>query len=280
MSSTASAHTSSTRQPLTLAHARSLHDAAGRVRSGCFLADGIRLCWCLHRQRWPLAGFLSSRQLLTSRAGRELREAWLGLGIPELRCSANLFRGISTAARSSGLAAIAPQRWLGLEELARRRGLWIACSTVDRPGNLGTLLRSAASLGAQGLLVLDENCDPYAPDVLRASMGGIFSLQLVRASTASLAVFLAAHPHWRAWGAAPEAVADLAAIDLCQPSIILLGNERRGLTTAERACCHGLVGIPMAELGQSLNLGIAGSLIIYEAWRQRQSRFFGLAPSR
>ena len=259
----------STPSPLTPDHARSLHSGPGRARSGQFLADGIRLCWCLHRQRWPIAGFLSSRQLLGSRPGRELREAWLAQGIPELRCSANQFRSIGTAARSGGLAAIAAMRWLDWKELARRPGLWLACGAVAHPGNLGTLLRSAAALGAQGALVLDDACDPYAPDALRASMGGIFSLGLIRGSTDSLQVFLAAHPGWRAWGASPEAGSGLAATDLRSPCIVLLGHERSGLTAAERACCHGLVGIPMAEGWQSLNLGIAGSLVAYEAWRQR-----------
>ena len=139
-------------------------------------------------------------------------------------------------------------------------------SQVRSPGNLGSLLRTSAAIGAGGFILLGQQIDPYEPGLVRATMGALFKQTLVRTNI----------EHFRRWiqthrpaviGASPDGVVEYDQVRYTRPTVLLLGHERSGLTAEQRALCEQIVRIPMVGDTDSLNLAVAGSLLLYAVFR-------------
>ena len=151
---------------------------------------------------------------------------------------------------------------------------WVAIESVRSAGNLGTLIRTAEAVGGAGFILIGNRIDPFDPDVIRASMSGIFCQQLVRSSLPQLSNWLQ-HHDCHAIGASPDGSIDLHQFQFPRSTLLFLGAERQGLTPQQRDLCHDLVGIPMVGEADSLNLGVAGSLFLYEIKRSVDRYSFG-----
>lgn len=144
------------------------------------------------------------------------------------------------------------------------------------PGNLGTLLRSCDALGAHGLFVTGHATDLYDPETISASTGSLFALPAVR---------LPSHRELAPWldaararcgtlqivGTDEKGDHDLAAHDFRRPTVLLVGNETWGLSTAYREMCDASVRIPIGGSASSLNVAVATSIVLYEIGRQRRN---------
>ena len=192
-------------------------------------------------------------------------------GVPVARVTPEQFRLISRTPRASGLGAIVRQHWTPIERINPRRGLcWIGLGQVRSPGNLGTILRTVEAVGAGGALFMGGACDPFDPDVVRATMGGLFRLQLARASLAEFWEW-SRHHGCRVVGMSPSAGALHTEVPVEPPLVIFLGEERRGMTREEVALCTHLARIPILGRADSLNVGVAAGVMLYEVLR-RSSR--------
>jgi TrmH family RNA methyltransferase len=166
-----------------------------------------------------------------------------------------------------GLAAVVRQRWTRLDALRPDRDdCWVALDAVQYPGNLGTVLRTADAVGAKGVLLLEASADPHDPASVRASMGALFGLRLVRTGFAELAAWAGRHGVVMI-GSSPSAGLDYRTATYRRPLLLLLGGEARGLSAEQLAACDRVVAIPMAGRGDSLNLAVAAGLLLYEAYR-------------
>lgn len=156
---------------------------------------------------------------------------------------------------------------------ARDDLLVLAFDRPSSPGNLGTLIRSADALGAHGLLVTGHAADPYDPKSVRASVGSLFALPVVRLDSPDRLVttLTAARGRLEVIGLIEDAVDDLDRCDLRGPTVLVVGNETTGLSSAWRAVCTRLAAIPMSGAASSLNAATAGGIALYEAARQRRS---------
>jgi TrmH family RNA methyltransferase len=133
------------------------------------------------------------------------------------------------------------------------------------PGNLGTLLRACDATGTGALVLLDESADPTSVEAVRASMGAFFTVPAVTATTAELLAWKARHGA-RLLGAALDPRAeDYRCADYGAPALLLVGNEAQGLPEALKAACDSLVIMPMRGRADSLNVAMAGTLLLYEA---------------
>lgn len=143
------------------------------------------------------------------------------------------------------------------------------------PGNIGTLVRSVDAFGGSGVVVTGHAADPYDPRCVRASTGSMLTVPVVRVP--SHAEVLAWVQHQRELDRAPWVVlgldeggrAALRRTDLTGPTVLVVGNESRGLTRAWREACDEVVSIPMVGAASSLNAAVAGSLVLHEALQQR-----------
>lgn len=252
----------------TLAQARQLHqNRAARDASKLFFIEGVRNFIRASDSRFELVKIVYSEKLLTAPIARKLVRQYRRDGVPTLNISPERFRQISHTERASGIAAIVKQRWSKLAQISPDNGLcWIVLETVRSPGNLGTLIRTAEAVGGAGLILLGNSIDPFDPDIIRASMTGLFGQQLVRTNGERLGDWLRQH-HCQAIGAAPDGSIDLHRFQYPRSTVLCLGDERQGLTSQQRDLCHHLVRIPMVGAADSLNLGVAGSLFLYELYR-------------
>ncbi len=154
-------------------------------------------------------------------------------------------------------------RW---HKLDRARGLWLAVENVQSPGNLGTMLRTAAAVGVAGV-IFSGSADPWDTDVVRASMGAVFGLKLVRATPDHLNRW-ARRTRTRVVGTSASARRPYTDTRWRGPVVVMVGHERHGLSAAQRRTCQETVRIPMACEG-SLNVATAAAVVLFEARRQR-----------
>jgi TrmH family RNA methyltransferase len=147
----------------------------------------------------------------------------------------------------------------------------VLCGLQD-PGNVGTLLRSALAFGATGAVLLTGTVSPWNGKALRASAGAALRLPLIgMRNAAQLALLLRLHGV-RSYAALPVGGRSVEELPLERPSALWIGNEGAGLGRAELAACDARITLPMAAASESLNAAVAGSLLLYEAARQRAAQ--------
>ncbi len=140
------------------------------------------------------------------------------------------------------------------------------------PGNIGTLIRSADAFGAHGLIVTGHAADPYDPKSVRASTGSLFAGPVIRAASHADVTGWARTRSARIIGTDEKGEADIAAVDLTGPAVIVIGNETAGLSAAWRQACDVIARIPITGAASSLNAAAAATVVLYEASRQRRGR--------
>lgn len=182
--------------------------------------------------------------------------------------SEEVLAAMTTTVTPDGIVAIAP--FPGEHApLPARPSLAIALETLQNPGNLGTVIRTAAAVGCDGLWLSADSVDPFHPKVLRASSGQWFQVPITTGD------HLIPQIHtWQAQGCQVLATCVTNAqpywsVDLRQPTVILLGNEGAGLSEEVLGAATQRIHIPMATSVESLNVGVAAAVILFEAARQR-----------
>jgi len=144
----------------------------------------------------------------------------------------------------------------------------VALEAIRDPGNLGTIIRTADAVGANGVILIGSSCDPYSREAVRASMGSIFHVALVRLG---LEGFLAWAGAWKGdvIGTYLSSQQDFRAAAYRAPTLLAMGSEGPGLSPKMAGACTRLVKIPMAGRLDSLNLAVATALMLYEIRRDR-----------
>jgi TrmH family RNA methyltransferase len=157
------------------------------------------------------------------------------------------------------------QRWADAPPAAKvdRAQLWLVLEEVRDPGNLGTILRTADAVGASGIILIGQSCDPYSRECVRATMGSIFAVPLIRMTHEA---FLSWRAGWRGdvVGTTLAAHQDFRSVRYRAPALLVMGSEGPGLSEPVEKACTRLVKIPMAGRLDSLNLAVATALMLYQ----------------
>ncbi len=244
-----------------------IHDRRTRDQHGCFFLEGVRHFVAASDSGVRIEAIVYSERLLIAPLARKLVRQHKRAGVPTIRISPEQFRSISRTPRAAGVGAIVRQQIMQLPCMpVAAPACWVALSQVRSPGNLGTLIRTAVATGATGFMVLGNQIDPFDPRVVRASMGAVFRQQFIRTNLAALQAW-AQHSQIHIIGAAPDGEVVYTNASYQAPLVLILGEERAGLTREQRRMCDQLVRIPMLPGTDSLNLGVAGSLLLYEIQR-------------
>ena len=240
-----------------------------RERTGQFWAEGVRQFVRAAEAGLQIETIIHSRILLKHELAQTLVRRLATSAIECVTLTPEQFRSISIAPHASGIGAIVKQHWTPLNSAAPYRGLcWLVIERVRSPGNLGTILRTAEATGVTGVAFLGREVDPFDPAVIRASMGGVFHLQLVRAT----------HERFGRWargvgmqliGLSPRGPTLWTDLSSAGPLALLVGDERGGLSETAMSMCNSLVRLPMTGHADSLNVGIATGVMLYELLRQR-----------
>ncbi|BAZ32352.1 tRNA/rRNA methyltransferase SpoU [Cylindrospermum sp. NIES-4074] len=244
---------------------RKLHSTKERHRQELFLLEGTHLLEEACAVNYPLVVVCCTAQ-------------WQ-IAHPELwqqacsRCdrteivSEEVLAAMATTVQPDGVIAMA-QRGDSQTQLPFT-GLVLALETIQDPGNLGTIIRTAAAAGASGLWLSGDSVDLDNPKVLRASAGQWFRLEMAVSEDLKAIVQQSQQAGMQVVATLPNASLTYWQIDWRQPSLILLGNEGAGLSADLAAIADKQVKIPLSPGVESLNVAIAAALMLYEAQRQR-----------
>jgi TrmH family RNA methyltransferase len=241
-----------------------------RDRTGLFYVEGIRFVARAVQHRARIEHLVVCRELLTHPYAQRLVQQQKQRGIPLLEVSRQVMEGLSQVEDSQGLGAVVRQRWQRLASVKPRGELgWVMVETIRSPGNLGTILRASDAVGGAGLILLGESTDPYDPRVVRATMGALFSQYFVRTSVEEL-TYWPRRSQYLLIGTSPGAAQEYQEIRYRQPTILLIGEERKGLPARLQSLCDVMVRIPMVGESDSLNVAMATSVMLYEVFHQRR----------
>jgi TrmH family RNA methyltransferase len=189
--------------------------------------------------------------------------------VEHITVSRAVFEKMSYRDNPDGWLAVFRIPQVSLEDLRLRESpLVIAAESVEKPGNLGAILRTADAANVDALLVCDPRVDLWNPNVVRASRGAVFSVPVVECDNASALEWLKRRGI-RILAATPAAEAVYSAINLRQPIAIAVGTEDEGLTDFWMSHADVQVRIPMSGQVNSLNVSVSTALLVYEAVRQR-----------
>lgn len=254
----------------TIKRIRSLREKKFRAREGLFLAEGMRivaeaveagavpqmLVYADEARGHPLLATLVAR---CEAAGGDVIET-----------SRDILHKITEKDNPQALVGVFPIRPLGLDALDRETSfVWIVCQSLKDPGNLGTILRTADAVGAGGVILLDQSCDPFSVEAVRASMGALFTQTVVQADGAAFFAWLRQGPG-QLVGASLNTDHDYQAVAYEAPTFLFMGNEQSGLPPDYEAQCDLLVKIPMAGKADSLNVAVSCAVLLYEVFNQRR----------
>ncbi|MGI0485360.1 TrmH family RNA methyltransferase [Pantanalinema rosaneae CENA516] len=182
--------------------------------------------------------------------------------------SPEVLRAIATTVEPDGVVATVDRTAMPSPVFTR---LGLVLETIQDPGNLGTMIRTAAAAGADGLLLSDDGVEPDHPKVLRASAGQWFQMPIAVSSDLYFDLKQYQQQGMQLVATLPTASLTYWEIDLRQPTLILLGNEGAGLSASVAALADYQVTIPLHPGVESLNVAIAAALLLYEAKRQRMT---------
>jgi len=245
---------------LTLA--RELTRRKARERSGLFVAEGIRTVEELLASSLQVSGALTCDLLDRTPRGAALAAQLHGRGVDVVRVSEREFLSASDTEHPQGVLAIAEQPKDALEALVLpATARLLVLDGVQDPGNVGTLLRTAAALGVTATLVLPGTVDPWNAKVVRSAVGVQFRHRTIDCTEEALFAFLARH-EVPLWGAAASG----RSIDEVVPPArlaLVMGNEGAGLKASVRDACDGLVALPMSPGVESLNVAVAAGIALF-----------------
>jgi TrmH family RNA methyltransferase len=201
-----------------------------------------------------------------------LLESIAAKGVKVTRLAPYLLEKITYRERPEGLLAVARMRDHSLEKLPEfDKPLYLVAETIEKPGNLGSMLRSADASGTDALIVCERMTDLYNPNVIRASTGAIFSVPTAVCDNQSALDYLRARGV-KILAATPHTDFKYTDVDLTQPVAVVVGAEQTGLTDFWMEQADLKVNIPMLGQIDSLNVATATTILLYEAARQRSFR--------
>lgn len=246
-----------------------LRDRGSRDDTGLMLVEGYRETKRGLDNGIRPSAFFFCRPLFLGTNEDVLLAAAAAAGAEMFECSEPVFRKLSYRDRPDGLLAVAPSRRRGLADLVLPPDpLLLVMEHVEKPGNLGTMLRSADAGGVHAVIVCDRCTDVFNPNAVRASIGTIFTVPVVEASSDEALAWLRARGI-RILAATPSAERLHTDCDLTRGVAIAVGSEQYGLTGRWMEGADERVRIPMLGQCDSLNVAAAATILVFEAVRQR-----------
>jgi TrmH family RNA methyltransferase len=248
----------------------SLRQKKYREDTGLFVVEGIRFVQEALLSSWVLEYAVCSEEMKDSGRIRNLVGKFEDRGIPVLSVGSSLYHKIGETETPQGILAVVRQKNEALETISvtEPSSPWVILDTLQDPGNVGTIIRTADASGAAGILLAGECADLYAGKTTRATMGSLFHIPVCKASVAQCLSFCSQ------WGlslyvAGAEAAVVYSDVDLTLPCAVVFGNEGAGVGEEfRRQACLNLK-IPIVGRAESLNVASAAAVILFEAARQR-----------
>jgi TrmH family RNA methyltransferase len=249
---------------------RAVYAHGSLTDDGCFAIEGVRSLEEAIRSsvRFRAVFFTDADDAATQRLKQRLLEQ-IGHKVETYLVPAKLFHEAVTTDSPQGVAALVHRKESTLYDILRvEPALLVVAAGLQDPGNLGTILRSAEAFGAGGVALTEGTVSVYNPKTVRATAGSIFRLPAVGAKLGELALILRERGV-RLYATSSHKGTRLHEAALTEPTAFFIGNEGAGLPRDVMAKMDATLAIPQVRPVESLNAGVAASILLYEAARQR-----------
>lgn len=244
---------------------RALDMRKERKQTGLFVAEGASIIITAREQGFVPETLVYRPEAATSGITADLVDWALDNDTECLEVSDAVLEKLSAKDNPQSMLAVFQQRFADppAAKTIDKDATWLALEEVRDPGNLGTIIRTADAVGAAGIILVGQCCDPYQRECVRATMGSIFAVPLVRMTRED---FLAWRGDWPGdmVGTHLSGREDFRHAALKPPVLLVMGSEGPGLSDSLTRSCTRLVKIPMAGDLDSLNLAVATALTLYQ----------------
>lgn len=246
-----------------------LRNRSEREKTGLCIIEGYRELKRAIDAEVVVEQLFFCRELFLGENEQALIDQIHAKGASVLSTTKQVFTKIAYRDRPEGLLAIAVQKKHTLADFSpSKTPFYILAESIEKPGNLGTILRSADAVGVDGLILCDRCTDLYNPNVVRASTGTLFTIPIADATTDEAKSWLQ-EKKIPLLAATPSAKTLYTDVDLTKGVAIAVGSEQLGLSQSFLEGSHISVAIPMRGVADSLNVATATTLLLYEVLRQR-----------
>ena len=244
---------------------KQLNTKKGRTETGLFLVEGEKFVAEIP-DSWAIQRFILAKRYADNRDLSHYKKR-----APVEIVKDSLFDSLADTVSPQGIIAVCRQRQMHLNQLLTSGGFLLIGECLNDPGNIGALIRTAAAAGAAGMILTKSSGDIYNPKVLRAAAGAALRLPVVTDAALDETIGRLKLARYAIYATHPRGDTLPYNLDLRRKFCWLVGNESHGLTEDAVNLADAKVRLPMVDDTESLNASVAGSILLYEAVRQRMT---------
>ena len=240
-----------------------------RKKTGLFVIEGVREVQLALKGGYEFESLLYCLEILKPEELTEIKEA-VSNTTDLIEISSEVYKKLAYRTTTEGILAVAKTKSLALSELnlPKENALILVAEAPEKPGNIGALLRTADAAQLDAVIIANPKTDLYNPNILRSSVGGVFTNQLAIGNTEEIITFLKAN-HINIYSATLQAAVKYHGCDFTKNAAIVVGTEATGLSQPWRDQSTQNIIIPMQGEIDSMNVSVAAGILIFEAKRQR-----------
>lgn len=247
----------------TIKEFKALENRKKRKESGLFFAEGLKVLGTAMECDWSPEHYIFEEGEASSGIAYDLVEWALQSQALVMEVPYDVMGKLSTRDNPQPAMASFTQKWVDIKDVTQ--GLWVMLEEIRDPGNLGTIIRTVDAVGAQGIILVGNTCDPYAIETVRATMGSVFAVPLVKLNNEEAIEFIS--KQWQGEVIATHLKANDDFRRDYDPNghyVLMMGSEGPGLSKELVRLASGTIKIPMRGHADSLNLAVATALVLYE----------------
>ncbi len=248
---------------------RALANRKYRDEKKLYFIEGIRFVEEALREKAEIDKILLSERLSCSKAGEEILAGVRAAGYNTFLLPEKLFKEISDTESPQGIMAVLKARRHDLNDIIGDINCLLILESVQDPGNLGTIIRTADAGGITGIIMSKGCVDIYNPKVLRSTMGSVFRVPICISDDLAGAIDIIREKGIKVYAAHLKGKINYFEADFKGNIAVIIGNEANGISDTAAASSDMLIKIPMLGRTESLNASVAAGLLIYESVRQR-----------
>lgn len=254
---------------------RSLKNKSARTEKNLYFIEGARFTSEALKENTDICYIVLSETFASADGSSELLEQITHGRFDCYLLPDGLFESISDTQNPQGILAVLRQKKKQLIDNNIADGLLVILDAVKDPGNMGTIIRTADAAGCTGVIIPDGCVDIYNPKVLRATMGSVFHVPIYHCASTADAISFSREKGFLICASYLEGAVSIYQADLSGNIALIIGSEAEGISDETIRNADLLVKIPMAGRAESLNASAAAAVMLFEAMRQRETRYHG-----
>lgn len=241
-----------------------------RKQTQTFIIEGLREISLAIQGNYEIQIILAATSIIDNEEVEKLINS-VNYHIEVIEISNDVYQKLALRESTEGILAVAKSKDLMLKSILfkNKNPLILVAEAPEKPGNIGALLRTADAAGLDAVLIANPKTDIYNPNIIRSSIGCVFTTQIATGTTSEIISFLKEH-NINFYAAALTASVEYQTIDYKKPSAIIVGTEATGLTNDWLQNTSKNIIIPMRGAIDSMNVSVSAAIILFEAVRQRQ----------